>query len=236
MELTRVKKYPFWQIKCDRKETTSSERLTRKEQNISLIMKTHSNNICKCKPHNVNMWEMSRKWELFRKRKYWESESCWDSESDWKSRNNNYLLKWLGHLSAVAVWACARCLKWWHLWSNPLTLLKQSHPGFNGLSCLVSGLQRSPSCIYLWGELACLKKIQYQHRGHLCMSIHQKWKYYRETDPALLNLMWIIFEWVRSTRRGWPAKLERTSQTEEVSCRWKIFFSSTSSFIFSLSL
>ena len=122
MELTRVKKYPFWQIKCDRKETTSSERLTRKEQNISLIMKTHSNNICKCKPHNVNMWEMSRKWELFRKRKYWESESCWDSESDWKSRNKNYLLKWLGHLSAVAVWACARCRKWWHLWSNHFTL------------------------------------------------------------------------------------------------------------------
>ena len=74
-----------------------------------------------------------------------------------------------------------------------ILLLKHSHPGFNGLSCLVSGLQRSPSCIYLWGELACLKKIQHQHRGHLCMSIHQKWKYYRETDLAPLNLMWIIF-------------------------------------------
>ena len=46
--------------------------------------------------------------------------------------------------------------------------------------------------------------------------------------------MWIIFEWVRSRRRGWPAKLERTSQTEEVSCRWKIFSSKTS-YIFSLS-
>ena len=110
-----------------------------------------------------------------------------------------------------------------------ILLLKHSHPGFNGLSCLVSGLQRSPSCIYLWGELACLKKIQHQHRGHLCMSIHQKWKYYRETDPAPLNLMWIIFEWVRSRRRGWPAKLERTSQTEEVSCRWRNFLSSSAS-------
>ena len=65
MKLTRAKKYLFWQIKCDRKETTSSERLTRKQQNISLIMKTHSNDICKCEPHR----EMSRKWELFRKRK-----------------------------------------------------------------------------------------------------------------------------------------------------------------------
>ena len=52
-----------------------------------------------------------------------------------------------------------------------ILLLKHSHPGFNGLSCLVSGLQRSPSCIYLWGELACLQKIQHHHHGHLCMSI-----------------------------------------------------------------
>ena len=60
-------------------------------------------------------------------------------------------------------------------------------------------------------------------------------KYYRETDPAPLNLMWIIFEWVRSRRRGWPAKLERTSQTEEVSCRWRNILSSTAPYIFSLS-
>ena len=55
-----------------------------------------------------------------------------------------------------------------------ILLLKHSHPGFNGLSCLVSGLQRSPSCIYLWGKLACLKKIQHHHRCHLCTSIAQE--------------------------------------------------------------
>ena len=54
---------------------------------------------------------------------YLESESWWDwDEKDWKSKINNNLLKWLGHLSAVVVWASARCRKWWHLWSNHFTL------------------------------------------------------------------------------------------------------------------
>ena len=122
MELTRVKKYPFWQIKCDRKETTSSESLTRKEQDISLIMKTQATIFANVN-HTEWICERCQESESYlEKESYLESESCWDSESDWKSRNNNNLLKWLGHLSAVAVWACARCRKWWHLWSNHFTL------------------------------------------------------------------------------------------------------------------